>query len=37
VIAEALGFGNAELRKASNGLASEVSRMLVAMLRKLQQ
>jgi hypothetical protein len=36
VIAEGLGFGNASTRRAAEELAEEVSRMLVAMMKKLK-
>jgi four helix bundle protein len=37
VIADGLGFGNAIERKAAGELSEEVSRMLVAMMTKLQK
>ena len=37
VIASGLGYGKEELRKAADNLTNEVSRMLVAIMRKLQQ
>jgi four helix bundle protein len=36
VIADGLGFGNASTRRAAEELAEEVSRMLVAMMKKLK-
>ncbi len=36
-IAEGLGFGNEATRRAAGGLSEEVSRMLVAMMSKLQK
>jgi four helix bundle protein len=35
VIADGLGFGNASTRHAAEELSQEVSRMLIAMMRKL--
>jgi hypothetical protein len=37
VISEALGFGSEESRRLAQSLSSEVSRMLVAMMSKLQR
>jgi len=37
VLAAGLGFGKDEARDVVNGLTNEVSRTLVAMLRKLQR
>jgi four helix bundle protein len=37
VIAEGLGFGTASSRQATAGLSEEVSRMLVAIMNKLQK
>jgi hypothetical protein len=37
VIAAGLGFGKDESRNVADGLTNEVSRMLVATMRKLQQ
>jgi four helix bundle protein len=37
VIAAGLGFGKCESRKVAESLTNEVSRMIVAMMRKLQQ
>ena len=37
VISKALGFGSEESRHLAESLSSEVSRMLVAMMNKLQK
>jgi four helix bundle protein len=37
VIAEGLGFGGAQFRRSAEGLSEEVSRMLVAIMSKLQK
>ncbi len=36
VISESLGYGTTSLRQAANHLSEEVSRMLVAMMKKLK-
>jgi four helix bundle protein len=36
VISEGLGYGTVQMRRAANDLSVEVSRMLVAMMSKLQ-
>jgi hypothetical protein len=37
VISETLGFGSEESRQLADSLSGEVSRMLVAMMNKLQK
>ena len=37
VISEGLGFGTAQLRQSAEGLSGEVSKMIAAMMSKLQQ
>ncbi len=36
VISSELGFGQEEFRESANGLSEEVSRMLIAMMKKLR-
>jgi len=37
VISEGLGFGSEQLRRSSDGLSGEVSRMIIAMMGKLKK
>jgi len=37
VISEALGFGSKQLQHSAESLSGEVSRMIVAMMSKLQK